>query len=57
MAYLDVTNDYASPWAIELGNRFYKEMVENYGLSSKVVMEGFSRGGLYSCLLYTSRCV
>ena len=50
VAYLDVTNDYASPWAIELGNRFYKEMVENYGLSSKVVMEGFSRGGLYSVI-------
>ena len=54
VAYLDVTNDYASPWAIELGNRFYKEMVENYGLSSKVVMEGFSRGGLYS-VIWASR--
>ena len=54
VVYLDVTNDYASPWAIELGNRFYKEMVENYGLSSKVVMEGFSRGGLYS-IVWASR--
>ena len=53
VVYLDVTNDYASPWAIELGNRFYKEMVENYGLSSKVVMEGF-RGGLYS-IVWASR--
>lgn len=54
VVYLDVTNDYASPWAIELGNCFYKEMVENYGLSSKVVMEGFSRGGLYS-IVWASR--
>lgn len=54
VAYLDVTNDYASPWAIGLGNSFYKEMVENYGLSSKVVMEGFSRGGLYS-VIWASR--
>lgn len=54
VAYLDVTNDYASPRSIKLGNSFYKEMVENHHLSSKVVMEGLSRGGLYT-LIWASR--
>lgn len=48
VAYLDLTDDYANPWSIDMGNRFYQTMTKTYGLSPKVVMEGLSRGGLYS---------
>ena len=48
IAYLDLTDDYANPWAIDMGNRFYDALVHQYGLSPKTNLEGLSRGGLYS---------
>lgn len=48
IVYYDVTHLYGSPRAVSLGTDFYKNMVTNYGLSEKVTLEGFSRGGLFA---------
>jgi len=48
IAYYDLTHLYGSPRSVELGNRFFEEMCGNYGLSRKVVVEGFSRGGYFA---------
>lgn len=48
VAYLDVTYCYASPKSLEIGTRFYNEMVHTYGLSPKVTLEGLSRGGMFA---------
>jgi len=39
---------YGAPKAIALFDAFYREAVERRGLAAKVVVEGFSRGGLYA---------
>lgn len=46
VAYYDLTHLYGSPNSMRLGDDFYKYMTSNYALSSKVTLEGFSRGGL-----------
>lgn len=46
VAYYDLTHLYGSPRAVRLGNSFYQNMTSAYGLSPKVTLEGFSRGGL-----------
>lgn len=46
VAYYDLTHLYGSPRAMRLGDVFYERMVQRFGLSSKVTLEGFSRGGL-----------
>lgn len=48
VVYYDVTHLYGSPRAVALGTDFYREMVTRYGLSEKVTLEGFSRGGLFA---------
>ncbi len=48
VVYLDVTHCYGNPRAVALGTEFYNYMTSRYGLSSKVTLEGFSRGGLYA---------
>lgn len=48
IAYLDVTHFYGSPNGVHMGNEFYDVMTKIYHLSSKVVVEGFSRGGYYA---------
>lgn len=48
IVYYDVTHLYGSPRAIALGTDFYHEMIARYGLSDKVTLEGFSRGGLFA---------
>ena len=45
LAYYDVTHLYGSPRAVELSKKFYDFTVKEFGLSDKVVVEGFSRGG------------
>lgn len=45
---LDVANEFASPSAMAAGNALYGYLVKHCGLSNKVVLEGFSRGGLYA---------
>ncbi|MDE5677890.1 MAG: prolyl oligopeptidase family serine peptidase [Phocaeicola sp.] len=48
VVYYDVTHSYGNPRAVALGTEFYHYMRNFYGLSSKVTLEGFSRGGLYA---------
>ena len=47
IAYLDVAGMFGSPTAVEHGNKFYKRVTEQYGLSKKPALEGVSRGGLF----------
>jgi len=46
--YLDVQNMYGSPVAMGHMDAFYQTLTRDFGLSPKVVLEGFSRGGLFS---------
>ena len=48
IVYYDITHLYGSPNAVYYGNEFYKNMITHYGLSEKVTLEGFSRGGLFA---------
>lgn len=48
VAYMDVQNMYGAPVALDHMDRFYEFLVREYKLSSKTVLEGFSRGGLFS---------
>lgn len=48
VAYYDLTHLYGSPRARKSGTDFYWNMVCMYGLSPKVTLEGFSRGGLFA---------
>lgn len=48
VAYLDMQNLYGAPVALEAMDRFHSYLTAAYGLSNKVVLEGFSRGGLYA---------
>jgi pimeloyl-ACP methyl ester carboxylesterase/lysophospholipase L1-like esterase len=48
VAYVDVQNMYGAPPALDHMDRFYEHLVKSYRLSAKTVLEGFSRGGLFS---------
>lgn len=48
VAYLDMQNLYGAPVAMEAMDGFHAHLVRAHGLSNKVVLEGFSRGGLYA---------
>ena len=48
VAYIDVQNLYGAPAAIAAMDLMYHHITEQYNLSKKVVLEGFSRGGLFS---------
>ena len=48
VAYFQVKDMYGSPLAIDWMARFDDEVTRTYGLNPKVVLEGFSRGGLYA---------
>jgi pimeloyl-ACP methyl ester carboxylesterase len=48
VAYLKVSDMYGAPAAIELMEQFHDDLVKTYGLNSRAVLEGFSRGGLYA---------
>ncbi len=48
VAYMDVQNMYGAPVALDHLDRFYDELITKHHLSRKAVLEGFSRGGLYS---------
>lgn len=47
VAYYDLTHLYGSPRSVDLGTNFYQIMCKFYNLSTKVTLEGFSRGGLF----------
>ncbi len=51
-AFYDVTHDYGSPKAQSDFIDFYEEVKEQYNLSDKFIMEGFSRGGFFA-LMYS----
>jgi len=48
VAYLDAKNMYGAPKAIALMGQFYTHMTKERRLAKRVVLEGFSRGGLYA---------
>jgi pimeloyl-ACP methyl ester carboxylesterase len=48
LAYIDVQNMYGSPTAMGHMDAFYACLTTDYGLASKPVLEGFSRGALFA---------
>lgn len=48
LAYMNVGNTFGSPKAIAHLDQFYQFAVRELKLNRKVVLEGFSRGGLYA---------
>lgn len=48
VAYMDARDMYGSRKAMGLFNELYAHLVIHAGLAKRVVMEGFSRGGLYA---------
>lgn len=46
VAYIDVTDLYGNPQAVEIWNEFYNYVTQEYDFAPKVAMEGMSRGGL-----------
>lgn len=47
LAYIDVGNTFGAPEAMAHWDAFHTTLTQQYGLSSKPVLEGLSRGGLY----------
>ena len=47
-AYVDVRNLYGAPVALDAMDAFYEKVTTTHRLSSKVVLAGFSRGGLFA---------
>jgi len=48
LAYMDVQNMYGAPLALDHMDKFYACLTKERALSSKTVLEGFSRGGLFA---------
>jgi lysophospholipase L1-like esterase/pimeloyl-ACP methyl ester carboxylesterase len=48
IAYMDVSNMYGAPPALDAMDKFYDYLLSEYHLNPKTVPEGFSRGGLYA---------
>jgi len=48
VAYMDAKNLYGAPKAMAWFGQFYAHLVVQFGLAPRVVLEGFSRGGLYA---------
>lgn len=48
VAYMDARDMYGAPKAMALFGQFYAHAVVRFGLAQRVVLEGFSRGGLYA---------
>lgn len=46
VVYVDVVDLYGGPKSNDRFNSFYKFLIRNFGLNSKTVFEGMSRGGL-----------
>ena len=47
-AYIDVQNLYGAPVALDAMDAFFRKVTSEFGLSTKVTLEGFSRGGLFA---------
>ena len=54
VAYTTMTNMYGAPPALDHMEVFHAAMMKDHGLNGKVVLEGFSRGGLFA-LNYAAR--
>ncbi len=48
VAYVDMQNLYGGPKAMLVMDAMYQKVTSEFGLWEKVVLEGFSRGGLFS---------
>ncbi len=48
VAYIQVSNLFGAPVALDAMDKYYDHVRATYGLGEKMVMEGFSRGGLYA---------
>ena len=48
VAYIDVQNLYGAPVAMDAMDAMYQRVTSEFKLSSKTVLEGFSRGGLFA---------
>ena len=48
VAYVDVQNLYGAPIAMVYMDAFYNHVTKEFGLAPRTVLEGFSRGGLFS---------
>jgi pimeloyl-ACP methyl ester carboxylesterase len=48
LAYINASDRYGSPSAMAIFDAFYGRLTKDFGLASKMVLEGFSRGGLYA---------
>jgi len=48
LAYIDLQDMYGGPAALRHMDAFHAHLVERSGLAAKVVLEGFSRGGLHA---------
>lgn len=48
VAYIDVQNMYGAPLAMGYMDAMWAHVTKEFGLSSKTVLEGFSRGGLFA---------
>ena len=48
VAYMDAKDMYGAPKAIALFEAFHEHLVKTHQLADRVVLEGFSRGGLYA---------
>lgn len=47
-AYINASDRYGSPESMRIFDAFYRHLTTTYDLALKVVIEGFSRGGLYA---------
>ena len=48
VGYMDAKDMYGGPRAMSLFDAYYAAVTARFGLAHRVVMEGFSRGGLYA---------
>ncbi len=48
LGYMNATDLYGAPPAMRLFDAYYRRVTADYGLARRVVLEGFSRGGLYA---------
>lgn len=48
LAYMNATDMYGAPPAMKLFDAYYRRVTAEYGLAKRMVLEGFSRGGLYA---------
>ncbi|CAH0994478.1 hypothetical protein EMA8858_00588 [Emticicia aquatica] len=47
LVFVNADNQYGSPKAVAIWNKFYDFITQKYNLQKKVALEGVSRGGLY----------